>query len=78
MLGAGDAPAAPLTLGGRPHPAATTVSITKDFRNLFRYGIIPNTWRRSVMLALSKVLCDAELHYIWRFAFNSLISNDEV
>jgi hypothetical protein len=43
-FGDGDAPAAPLTRGGLPHPATADTSPSEiAWRNLVNRGIIPNT-----------------------------------
>jgi len=50
-FGDGDAPAAPLTRGGLPHPATTDTSPSEiAWRNLIIRGIIPNTPSTLVVL----------------------------
>ena len=47
------------------------------WRYLVVCDIIPNTLPTLVLLIYRKVLCDARLHYIWRFVSTSG-ANDEV
>jgi hypothetical protein len=50
-LGDGDAPAAPFTRGGLPHPTITdTTTNEMTWKNLFVSDIIPNTASRGVLL----------------------------
>jgi hypothetical protein len=77
-LGDGDAPAAPFTRGGFPQAATKeTNSREMPWRYLIVCDIIPNTLPMPVLLIYREVLCDARLHYIWRFVSTSG-ANDEV
>ena len=54
-LGDGDAPAAPFTRGGLPHPAMTDTRPSEmAWRNLVICGIIPNTASKLVVLMFTE------------------------